>query len=206
MQNTSAPLPANSFSVNNYEYIIASLPVLQADYRGPLDAAVLLEEIREQLSGADAAALQFVLDGWTAECLTEEFYEKAAKSRSSFIKGYFLYDLQLRNAKVAWLNKVLGRPEDQDLLPCPDEDFEDAARVAEVLSGTDILARERGLDALLWERIDSLTVMHVFDLDLILGFAARLQIVNRWLRLDEATGRELFEKMVRDIKANYTLE
>ena len=86
------------------------------------------------------------------------------------------------------------------------EDFEDAARVAEVLSGTDILARERGLDALLWERIDSLTVMHVFDLDLILGFAARLQIVNRWLRLDEATGRELFEKMVRDIKANYTLE
>lgn len=198
--------------MNNYEFITAGLPVLQADYRGPLDAGAVLEEIREQLSESDAAALQFVLDGWKAECLTEEFYAKAAKSRSAFIRDFFHYDLQLRNAKVAWLNRTLGRPEGRDIMQWPgseqglEEDFEDAAKAAEVLSGSDILARERGLDSMLWERIDALTVMHVFDLDLILGFAAKLQIVDRWLKLDEATGRELFEKMVRDIKANFTIE
>ena len=194
--------------MNNYEYIIASLPVLQAGYRGPLDAEGLLEEIREQLSESDAAALQLVLDGWNTSELTEEFYARAAKSRSAFIREYFLYDRLLRNAKVAWLNKSLGRPEGQDIMPAPgadttDEDFEDQARAAEVLAGSDILERERGLDNLLWERIDSLTIMHVFDLDVILGFAAKLQIVNRWLKLDETTGRELFARLVSDMKSQY---
>lgn len=194
--------------MNNYEYIIASLPVLQAGYRGPLDAASLLEEIREQLSASDVAALQLVLDGWDANSLGEEFYARAAKSRSAFIKGYFLYDRLLRNAKVNWLNKSLGRPEGQDIIPAPgadseEEDFEDQARAAEVLAGTDILERERGLDSLLWERIDGLTIMHVFDLDVILGFAAKLQIVDRWLKLDENTGRELFARLVSDMKSQY---
>lgn len=194
--------------MNNYEYIIASLPVLQAGYRGPLDADTILQEIREQLSATDAASLQLVLDGWNANALGEEFYARAAKSRSAFIREYFLYDRLLRNAKVAWLNKSLGRPEGQDIMPAPgadttDEDFEDQARAAEVLAGSDILERERGLDNLLWERIDSLTIMHVFDLDVILGFAAKLQIVNRWLKLDETTGRELFARMVSDMKSQY---
>ena len=194
--------------MNNYEYIIASLPVLQAGYRGPLDADTILEEIREQLSATDAASLQLVLDGWNANALGEEFYASAAKSRSAFIRDYFLYDRLLRNAKVAWLNKSLGRPEGQDIMPAPgadttDEDFEDQARAAEVLAGSDILERERGLDNLLWERIDSLTIMHVFDLDVILGFAAKLQIVNRWLKLDETTGRELFARLVSDMKSQY---
>lgn len=194
--------------MNNYEYIIASLPVLQAGYRGPLDTEGLLEEIREQLSATDAASLQLVLDGWNTSELNEEFYASAAKSRSAFIREYFLYDRQLRNAKVAWLNKSLGRPEGQDIMPAPgadttDEDFEDQARAAEVLAGSDILERERGLDNLLWERIDSLTIMHVFDLDVILGFAAKLQIINRWLKLDETTGRELFARLVSDMKSQY---
>ena len=194
--------------MNNYEYIIASLPVLQAGYRGPLDTEGLLEEIREQFSATDAASLQLVLDGWNTSELNEEFYASAAKSRSAFIREYFLYDRQLRNAKVAWLNKSLGRPEGQDIMPAPgaditDEDFEDQARAAEVLAGSDILERERGLDNLLWERIDSLTIMHVFDLDVILGFAAKLQIINRWLKLDETTGRELFARLVSDMKSQY---
>ena len=192
--------------MNNYEYIIASLPVLQAGYRGPLDADTILEEIREQLSATDAASLQLVLDGWNANALGEEFYARAAKSHSAFIREYFLYDRLLRNAKVAWLNKSLGRPEGQDIMPAPgadttDEDFEDQARAEEVLAGSDILERERGLDNLLWERIDGLTIMHVFDLDVILGFAAKLQIVNRWLKLDETTGRELFARLVSDMKS-----
>lgn len=189
--------------MNNYEYIIASLPVLQEGYRGPLAADDILEEIREQLSASDAAQLQLVLDGWNPEKLTEEFYTRASKSHNSFVRAYFLYDLQLRNAKVAWLNKALGRQEGKDMLSCPEEDFEDAALAAEVLSQNDILGRERGLDDMLWKRIDALTVMHVFDLDVILGFVAKLKITDRWLKLDENTGRALFARLVNDMKSQY---
>lgn len=187
--------------MNNYEYIIAGLPVLRAGGTERLDAGAVLDEIRSQLSPADAKALDFVLEGWNPESLTPEFYARAEESRNAFIKGYFHYDRLLRNAKVAWLNKELGRPAGQDVMGDPDEEFEDAAKAAEVLSGSDIIGREKGLDNLLWEQIDALTAMHVFDIDVILGFAVRLKITERWLRLDPAAGRELFEKMVAELKA-----
>ena len=71
-----------------------------------------------------------------------------------------------------------------------------------ILEGGDILARERGLDDFYWKSADELTVLDVFDLDVILAFVVKLKLVERWLRLDEATGRELFRKLVKEIKEN----
>jgi hypothetical protein len=194
--------------VNNYEYIIAGLPVLQADQKDSIDAQGLLEEIRSQLSKKDNALMEFLLDGWDSEKLGEDFYLKAAASNNDFVRDYFEYDLGLRNAKVSYLNKALGRPEGQDIMILPHDstkyeeikDFEDAAKAVEVLGQNDILGRERGLDDLLWAKIDELTVMHVFDIDVILGFVCKLKIVDRWLSLDEATGREYFRKLVKDLR------
>ncbi|NLZ50412.1 MAG: DUF2764 family protein, partial [Rikenellaceae bacterium] len=168
----------------------------------------LLEEIRSQLSKKDNALMEFLLDGWDSEKLGEDFYLKAAASNNDFVRDYFEYDLGLRNAKVSYLNKALGRPEGQDIMILPHDstkyeeikDFEDAAKAVEVLGQNDILGRERGLDDLLWAKIDELTVMHVFDIDVILGFVCKLKIVDRWLSLDEATGREYFRKLVKDLR------
>ena len=191
--------------MNNYEYIIAGLPVLQPDYRGKLDTDAILEEIRSQLSEKDSATLDYLLSGWGEE-LDEAFYRRASAHSNAFIRDYFAYDLQLRNAKVAFLNKELGRPAGQDAVAFGPEDFDDRPKVDEVLAMKDILGRERGLDELLWARIDELTVMHVFDMDTILGFTAKLKIVDRWTRLDPETGREMFRRLVSDLKDNYTLE
>lgn len=197
--------------MNNYEYIIAGLPVLQADYNGPLNANGLLEEIRSQLSQKDNSLLEFLLEGWDNEKLGKDFYLKARKSKNSFIKDYFEYDLELRNAKVSYLNTALKRPEEQDIMVLPRikkeyedlDGFKDAAKAAEVLGQNDILGRERGLDDLLWAKIDELTVMHVFDMDIILGFVCKLKIVDRWLSLDAATGRDFFRKLVKDLKKGF---
>lgn len=181
---------------------------MQADQKDSIDAQGLLEEIRSQLSKKDNALMEFLLDGWDSEKLGEDFYLKAAASNNDFVRDYFEYDLGLRNAKVSYLNKALGRPEGQDIMILPHDstkyeeikDFEDAAKAVEVLGQNDILGRERGLDDLLWAKIDELTVMHVFDIDVILGFVCKLKIVDRWLSLDEATGREYFRKLVKDLR------
>ena len=39
-------------------------------------------------------------------------------------------------------------------------------------------------------------------LDPVLAVVVKLKMVERWLRLDEATGRELFRKLVKEIKEN----
>ena len=191
--------------MNNYEYIVASLPVIASDYRGPLDTDAMISEIRSQLSPKDEAVLDTLLKGFDSDSLDAEFYRTALASKNRFIAGYFGYDLDVRNCRVAYLNKALGRPEGQDLLVLDEDEpreFEDLEKVNAVLEGSDILERERGLDDIMWERIDELTLMEVFTLDQILGFVAKLQIVARWLRLDPQTGRELFRQLVEEIRNN----
>lgn len=193
--------------MNNYEYIIASLPELQRD-TDQCDIEALTAGIREQLSGKDNALVDKLLGGWDDERLDEEFYRDALSSGNRFIRGYFSFDLSVRNAKVAWLNKTLGRPEGMDMIIIPqqdDEGFDRAAELASVLEGTDILAKERGLDDLMWDEADRLTQMDVFDIELILAFIVKLQIIGRWLKLDPRSGRELFRKLVEEIKNTRTI-
>lgn len=190
--------------MNNYEYIIASLPVISSDYRGSLDYDDIVGEIREQLGKKDRLALDTLLDGFDSDKLNKEFYLKALESNNAFIRGFFLYDLCVRNERVEYLNKHLGRPQGTDTLNILDEDFEfeDSAKTAEVLAKSDILERERALDDLMWAKIDELCAMDVFSINVILGFTAKLQIVARWLKLDPQTGRELFKQLVDEIRNN----
>ena len=190
--------------MNNYEYIIASLPVLkpQADQNAGLDAMALVAEIRAQLSERDARALDLLLSGWDPDKLDRAFYEAAENSRSACLKGYFRFDRQLRNAKADYLNAALSRPAGTDCLQLSEDEepFEEREQIDAILSREDILSRERGLDEALWAKIDALTAFDWFSLDAILGFVARLQITHRWLKLDPQTGRALFRRLVEDIR------
>ena len=83
------------------------------------------------------------------------------------------------------------------------EEFEEAPALENALNSADILSRERGLDDLMWAKIDNLTLFNYFDIDVILGFIAKLNIVARWFKLDEQTGREMFKKLVDEIRGTF---
>jgi ribosome-binding factor A len=83
------------------------------------------------------------------------------------------------------------------------EEFEEAADLETILNTGDILSRERGIDDLMWEKIDSLTTFNYFDIDAILGFITKLNIVARWYKLDEQTGREMFKKLVDEVRGTF---
>lgn len=170
------------------------------------NADEIIGEIRSLLSDRDAARLDFLLRGFDSENLNADFYSEALGSRSEFIRRYFAYDLLVRNTRTAWLNKSLGRAEGTDIVTIAQDtdNSDDVPAINGVLSQKDILARERDLDSLMWNRIEEINVMKVFDLDVILGFVACLKIVDRWIKLDPQTGRELFRKLVEDIRSGRT--
>ena len=188
--------------MNNYEYIIASLPVLSEGSAGKVDADALVAEIRGHLSSRDNALMDLLLEGYGDGTQDAEFYRRALGCSNGFLRRFFEYDLAVRNAKVDYLNRALGRPEGMDKVVLGEEepDFDGRAEVDAVLNGSDILARERGLDDLMWQEIDELTRMDVFDIEAILGFTAKLKIIDRWNKLDPETGRELFRKLVDEIR------
>ena len=194
--------------MNNYEYIVASLPVIEPGSRlGSSSAAnAITNDIREQLSNKDNALVTMLLDGFDPEKLNAGFYRACLGSGSRFLREYFLFDLFLRNTKVEYLNASLGRPEGKDVLlleELEDYEFEQKEEIVEILSGTDIIGREKGLDMAIWEHVEEVTSMDVFDMDAILGFIARLKIIDRWDKLDPETGAELFRRLIKEIRATY---
>ena len=194
--------------MNNYEYIVASLPVIEPGSRlGSSSAAnAITNDIREQLSNKDNALVTMLLDGFDPEKLNAGFYRACLGSGSRFLREYFLFDLFLRNTKVEYLNASLGRPEGKDVLlleELEDYEFEQKEEIVEILSGTDIIGREKGLDMANWEHVEEVTTMDVFDMDAILGFIARLKIIDRWDKLDPETGAELFRRLIKEIRATY---
>lgn len=185
--------------MNNYEYIIACLPVPEPDTGTP-DVDALIEFIRSQCSENDVELLDCIQDAFNPEKLDSDFYTRALCSRNAFIREFLGYDLQIRNTKVEYLNGVLERPEGTDVISIREQEFEEKPSVLAVLNQDDILARERGLDKLLWDKADELVRMHLFDMDVILATVAKLLITARWSKLDPETGRELFRKLVQEIR------
>ena len=140
-------------------------------------------------------------DSFDASKLNEDLYRRALSCSNSFLREYLLWDLQVRNTKTEFLNRTLERPEGSDVidLPCA-VDYDARPAVEAVLAQTDILEREKGLDSLMWEKAEELVRMHVFDLDVILSFIARLRITDRWNKLDPQTGRLMFRRLVDEIR------
>ena len=190
--------------MDNYEYIISSLPVLDPDVKpGEPSRDIILDFIREQLSKRDNDVVDLLLRGHDETQLDEAFYREALAHQDRFIREYFRFDLNLRNAKVRFLNKALDRPENQDIFMEPEGVFEEAPGAQAALALTDILARERALDDLRWSKISALNLFDYFNLDTILGFIARYRITRRWAILDEQEGRELFRKLVEEVRGTF---
>ena len=206
--------------MSNFEYIISSLPYLTMDfkYAGQAGFNSVISDIKRDLDERDTELLDFLLKGFDEKELTADFYAKALRCRNKFLREYFRFDLNLRNAKVRYLNAQLGREPDQDVMTGEDPEaedvdidgfrftggeFEEALKVDNILAEKDLVSREKGLDDVLWDKIDSLATFHYFDIEAVLAYIAKLHIVTRWLNLDEEVGRDVFRRLLKDVRGTY---
>ncbi len=202
--------------MNNYVYIIAGLPDFTPDWRqGEKSLDEYLAQVRELLSEKDNAALDFIAKGFDKELITPELYREALSHSKSFIREFFLFDLNVRNRKVRYLNQALGRDPEKDVLKLTDPEaeetglepeepeFKESAKLQSILEARDILARERGIDDLYWEKIDEITLYDYLNFDKILGMMVKMMIIRRWLILDEETGRAMFKQLVDEVRGTF---
>ena len=202
--------------MNNYTYIIAGLPDFTPDWRqGDKSLEDYLVQVKELLSEKDRETLRLIEDGFNKEKIGLEFYKEALANRSTFIQEFFQFDLNVRNAKVRYLNQALGRDPQKDVLSLADPEaeekgieieepeFKEAARLQAILEGKDILARERGIDDLYWDKIDEITLFDYLNFSKILGMVVKMMIIRRWLLLDEEAGRVMFKRLVDEVRGTF---
>ena len=202
--------------MNNYVYIIAGLPDFTPDWKqGEKSIDDYLDQVKELLSAKDNSVLDFIMKGFDKEQLGLEFYKEAFAHRLGFIREFFRFDFDVRNQKVRYLNHALGRDAEKDVLKMTDPDaeengieqeepeFKESEKLQAILEKNDILSRERGIDDLYWDKIDELTLFDYLNLDRIMGVIVKMMIIRRWLVLDEQTGREMFKKLVDEVRGTF---
>ena len=129
-----------------------------------------------------------------------EFYDKAAKSKNRFIREYFDFDGRLRNMKVNYLAKRLGKKAEDYTLELPEADFEEGKQIEEILADADFVEREQKMDELKWEKASDIARMDYFNMNAILAFLVKAKTVQRWAELDASKGQEMFKKLVQEIR------
>lgn len=190
--------------MDNYVYIVASLPDIAVSYEGAsFDYAAVKESIVELLSEKDQKLVELFEEGFDENTLGTEFYKKAAESKNRFIREYFNFDGRLRNMKVAYLAKRLDKKGDAYYVDMPEADFEEEGQIKDILANDDFVLREQKMDELKWEKASDIARMDYFNMNAILAFLVKAKTVQRWAELDKAKGEEMFRKLVKEVRGTF---
>lgn len=142
------------------------------------------------------------------------YYDYLGKTRNRFVKEWAELNVNLRNALIALSSRrnrteykhlIVGDNEVAQLLknsinPNLSEYIENYEYLHEIDEMTDLINREQAIDQFLWDWIDEKNVFNYFDIENIIGYLIKLQIIDRWKNLDKIKGAQRFKEIVHNLK------
>ena len=152
------------------------------------------------------------------------FYQEIANnSTNRFIRSWWRFDQILRNIKSAWMCRKLDVSMKEQLIGWGEtvdyfvkNNLPDFGLRREMMFGEQIfnlldedlsiLEREFRFDQIRWQMADELTTFHYFDINKILAFIAKADILDRWLKLDKERGAALFDGFVKTLVEQKNVE
>ena len=149
--------------------------------------------------------------------LSAYYYEYAMKCPNNFVSEWFAFNLNVNNILVALAARkyklgvedaVIGNngvamalrtsgARDFGLTGALDY-FEDIVRLSE---NPRLLERERQLDLMRWNWLDTNSVFCYFSVERLFVFLQQLVVVERWAALDAESGMERYNEMIASLKS-----
>ena len=71
--------------------------------------------------------------------------------------------------------------------------------IAAMNDEANLMEKERKIDLVRWEEASELATFDYFNINAILSYLVRINIVARWARLDAARGREMFNRLLAEL-------
>ncbi len=192
----------------------------------PPDDWKYVEFLRKTKDAPDILALMeddAVLDRFRETSLTEDdfrtqlLYEQGMHSRNRFVRAWYEFNLNLNNVlaaavcqkhgydpekvivgdnEVAHILRKSGVAKNQNLAVLLPE-LRDIIAVSEI---SDLLDRERHIDALRWQWLEQYTLFRYFELDNVLAYYLQSDILHRWDDLTREQGEAVFRSLLADMK------
>ena len=170
-----------------YTYLISSLPMLSFGAKAPFSFEKFVEICESSLPESDLGVIKKTKDQHN-----HQIYE----TQETF-KKWHAFDTALRNEIV----KIRAKRKKIDPLKyirdtkCGDFSVMHIAMSAH--RDPSILEGEKGLDRERWRFLDELSMGHYFDLDHLIIYAYKLQILRRWEEITQTVRATALEKILK---------
>lgn len=185
-----------------------------ADFEYALEENIPLPEPFQALKAVcdqpDQAAKDMEFEAWKI-VLTKS----VPSSSFDFIKKWFDFIRQFRNIQAAFLARKLHQPIQEHFvgtekeldvftktnnpdfglrreMPLGDEIFN-------ALEHENFLEREWKFDTIKWNKAEDLCNMHEFEIDQVLSFLIKTEIMQRWQDLDPVKGSKMFARLIKEL-------
>lgn len=152
------------------------------------------------------------------QTLLDAYYALCSRSKSRFMKAWSEFDRTLRNIAAAATARTLQREVAsamvgkgfvvEQLSRSSAADFGLRGELpyidtvlAAVNDEQNLVEKEHKIDLIRWNESQELSVYDYFNIDFILSYLVRMNIVARWTMLDKERGRQMFERLIADLDA-----
>ena len=150
-----------------------------------------------------------------AQALLAAYYGECARSKSRFLREWSEFDRNLRNVVAALKARAMQLPVENVVVGSGDV-AEQLARSSAADFGLkgeltyidaliaaseeqNLLEKEHKIDKIRWDEADELSWSDYFDIDAVLAYLVKINIVARWMRLDEKRGREMLGRLTAEL-------
>lgn len=151
------------------------------------------------------------------------YYALCERDGSRFLREWSAFDRNLRNVAAAVTARTAGRPLEEATVGGGDvveqlqrssaSDFGlrgelpyiDAV-IAAVNDEANLVEKEHKIDVIRWNEALELSTFDYFDIDALLAYLVRIDIVARWTLLDAARGREMFSRLMAELDGKALIE
>ncbi len=151
------------------------------------------------------------------------YYQYVLQIDNDFLKNWFKFEKNVKNILASVNSRKYGYDIEKQLISVNNDNevydillkssakadllIDEVPFVEKILqiveSDISITEKEKALDNIKWDFLDEQTFFNYFTTEKVLSFVIKLGMVDRWLKLDNETGKALFERVINDIKMNY---
>ena len=171
-----------------YPYVIASLPMLHFKMKPPFPFERFLEVCCPLIPEKDFQLLRTLPQ-------PEQYFEKG--KRHQIIQKWIEFDVALRNELVRIRATKKHIEPAMYLRPDSYSGSSLAPAIMAANINTSVLDAEETLDETRWKALEELATGHYFDLDLLIIYAYKLLILQRWENIRSADGTILLEQALQ---------
>lgn len=166
----------------SYYYLVASLPSLQYGIKAPFTLEDFLKDAQRLLTVGDFAQLQRAM----------EPYDEKTEPRNPLARSWHEFEHNLRN-ELAWFRA--GKAQKDPLAYIRGQRAGESYLVNLVAEAAELpnpLTAEQLLDKARWQKLEELAAFHYFDLEVLIVYALRLQILERHQAIETSKGQERY--------------